>query len=1360
MPKTNRNYSSRTLKILFALSGNQCAHPDCSNPIIEPATAYSDAHVSAQICHIAPAGKKGPRAEVSRGVKNRNEAENLLLLCPTHHGIIDGQHETYPPELLRQWKQQHEAKLAELGGQSFATLQLGVSAQSTDVNGEIARLELELRKTRFYTDGKTAERAKSLGLRLIRGDLSTGAAKVRASALGWCARTLALTEERRFAEEAVLVAESLVPVESVEIARSFLLLAQGDKDAALERVGRVQGKIGRSAQFLVAVHETQPAEAVAWFNSAGLKVSDLDSDGKFVYFTRCLLAEVWDEFERLCDWLSDDDFELTPALLHQAALANLLPSVPVDLRRMIALQPPFDAANFPLSSDAAALEQRRKSKAFFERSAEVAAGFGSRNAPSASTIYATWIALRDPQTFEIARAQLAEHLRDPQRGLWAVSLALQFGLKVDAEAVEREILRRVSLSRYNDIDAAIARFALVFSQPSPAAAAAYLDRYRLELLELIDPVAVTSIEIELLAKAGQNEAATARLEAAAADGLPLDQQKRLRELVGDVTGSPDFQAAEEEFLAQQTTPSLVKLIEIFEREPATPKFLHYTKLLLSRTRALADAERVGQALASLRGYPELERFLAEEGDFLSQSTSLRGVHAWLLYGQGKLIEAAAELAIVRQSRNDINDRLLAINIALTSGAWDEIAAILEEEWRDRAQRTPQQLLWRANLAGLIGVPRQRDFLFLAAENAPEDASILASAYFMATEFGIEVDDTVAGWLQRAAALSGEDGPIKQMSLADIADMKPGWDRHEQDTWEKVRTGELPMFLAAQLLRRSLLDVQLRPMTQNRRSLDPRRRAWIPLYAGNRSVRDETPKCVSLDSTALLTLAFLDVVPQALAVFEKVIVPHSTLTWLAQERKRAVFHQPSRVVAAHRLRDFVSRGKLSPFIADRSAIPALIDEVGNDLADMLQIARATSSVSDRQRLVVRSLPVHRIGSLGEENADLEEYRDRICSCLAVVNKLAERGQISRVERQRAGAYLQLQEQRREDEPTIEDGAELLLDDLSVSYFDHLGLLGRIADCGFTVRVTQSEIDQADSLITYEQVASEVLAAIDTLQQSLASGIASGAVAVAALDHWKVNDEDNDLWQNPTFNAMALADHVEAIVIDDRALNRHSWIDGEQSRAMMWSSLDVLHLMRRQGSLSEDQWLDRLTQLRRGGALFTPIVDGELQLLLRSASLKDGLLVEAAELRAIRENILCARLSDWLQISSEAAWLDGLFGGIICAIHFCWRELDEPVAYAASSWLFQFLDARNWAGRFQLPTASEIARFGHALFVPQLVLRLVAEIPITMEHLQRFHAWLEAEVLTPLQAEEPEAFFWLVDRVRQTLNQACGDPVAPQ
>ncbi|MFC7478197.1 hypothetical protein ACFQS7_27880 [Dankookia sp. GCM10030260] len=132
-PKLKRVYTDKTLKIIFALSRNECAHPDCSKPIISPATAYSGDLVVGQIAHIYALNGNGPRSKVGLTQSQLNQPSNLILLCPTDHVIVDGQHETYPASMLIEWKSRHEMKFANALSRSISDVgapELEVAAKS------------------------------------------------------------------------------------------------------------------------------------------------------------------------------------------------------------------------------------------------------------------------------------------------------------------------------------------------------------------------------------------------------------------------------------------------------------------------------------------------------------------------------------------------------------------------------------------------------------------------------------------------------------------------------------------------------------------------------------------------------------------------------------------------------------------------------------------------------------------------------------------------------------------------------------------------------------------------------------------------------------------------------------------------------------------------------------------------------------------------------------------------------------------------------------------------------------------------------------------------------------------------------
>lgn len=186
---TKRYYKPKTLKVLFTLSGNQCAYPECTNTVIEPATKQSDAHVSAQICHIYAINTDGPRGKSGLAPDELNAPSNLILLCRHHHGIVDGQHESYPADELKKWKRLHEAKVQQDMSANLEDVPFDVFSHPyfprNLVNKKIEEEVETLRKTRFFDEVDRISNASTLGRRLVRGELNGGDDAVRSHALAW-----------------------------------------------------------------------------------------------------------------------------------------------------------------------------------------------------------------------------------------------------------------------------------------------------------------------------------------------------------------------------------------------------------------------------------------------------------------------------------------------------------------------------------------------------------------------------------------------------------------------------------------------------------------------------------------------------------------------------------------------------------------------------------------------------------------------------------------------------------------------------------------------------------------------------------------------------------------------------------------------------------------------------------------------------------------------------------------------------------------------------------------------------------------------------------------------------------------------
>lgn len=92
----------KVVKRLFALSGNQCAYPDCKEKIVD-----EHGSVIGEICHIEAAEEGGERYNKFSDDEYRRSFDNLVLLCSNHHKKTDNISE-YTVEKLKKIKTQHE----------------------------------------------------------------------------------------------------------------------------------------------------------------------------------------------------------------------------------------------------------------------------------------------------------------------------------------------------------------------------------------------------------------------------------------------------------------------------------------------------------------------------------------------------------------------------------------------------------------------------------------------------------------------------------------------------------------------------------------------------------------------------------------------------------------------------------------------------------------------------------------------------------------------------------------------------------------------------------------------------------------------------------------------------------------------------------------------------------------------------------------------------------------------------------------------------------------------------------------------------------------------------------------------------
>jgi len=102
--------SSKTKKLLLARSGGYCQNPECNADLYPYFESGKITNVE-ELAHIIGQKQDGPRGNSTLALSDRDEYNNIILLCPTCHTKIDKNPDIYGVETLHNWKIDHEEKI-------------------------------------------------------------------------------------------------------------------------------------------------------------------------------------------------------------------------------------------------------------------------------------------------------------------------------------------------------------------------------------------------------------------------------------------------------------------------------------------------------------------------------------------------------------------------------------------------------------------------------------------------------------------------------------------------------------------------------------------------------------------------------------------------------------------------------------------------------------------------------------------------------------------------------------------------------------------------------------------------------------------------------------------------------------------------------------------------------------------------------------------------------------------------------------------------------------------------------------------------------------------------------------------------
>ncbi len=104
----------KSIKLLWSNAAGRCSFTGCNERLTVEQAAHSAPHTLGQMAHIKGEKKGSNRYDEDQTDEQRDSYQNLILLCPNHHTLIDKpeNEEMYTVEALLEIKTTHEASIS------------------------------------------------------------------------------------------------------------------------------------------------------------------------------------------------------------------------------------------------------------------------------------------------------------------------------------------------------------------------------------------------------------------------------------------------------------------------------------------------------------------------------------------------------------------------------------------------------------------------------------------------------------------------------------------------------------------------------------------------------------------------------------------------------------------------------------------------------------------------------------------------------------------------------------------------------------------------------------------------------------------------------------------------------------------------------------------------------------------------------------------------------------------------------------------------------------------------------------------------------------------------------------------------
>ena len=964
-----------------------------------------------------------------------------------------------------------------------------------------------------------------------------------------------------------------------------------------------------------------------------------------------------------------------------------------------------------------------------------------------------WIRLMDPNSTNrnVVREEICQGMKEGVEAVNLMQFAWAFNIPVGVEPLRVYLEHRKQLGGLNEHELR-AECLLSEQLMSPRDLVTYLEQHKTRLSAVIPPASVAIMHVNALVRDDQTERARAMIVEHAAD-LGEAQSNRLTVMINAREGTDLRKQLECLYRQTKDLIDLKNLISYLKTVEDRTALRPLIRDLFDRERTIENAHDLVKCLSDppFFDHKTIIKFLDDNPDILERSDDLKAAKAWALFQAGQLQDSKEINDILLGQRANQDDLHLDINIAIASGDWERVPVILDREWPRRKSHNPETLMGLAQLAGQYGQNSNRALQLakLAAEKAPDDPRILVATYGLHFQLGCDAEAD-PNWLERATERSSPDeGPLWRVGLQDFVTWIPKRRDHLREVERKMLNGEILMSVAAGEFNVSMAHLLLRTPAQNANELDGRRQVILPIIAGGRNpIELQENWTIGIDVTSVMVLTYLGLLEKFVGAFHHIKLAPDLMECLFRERAEVRFHQPSRIKSAKRVLELRNKEQLRA--ADNLPAPPkdITNEAGTELAALLQMAR------HEKGKVICVLPIHKVGSLTEQQADTGEYDDLILSTMDICTLLRDEGKIDAADYQRASLFLNKQDPKTRANlpPSILNGP-IYIDQLALSYLQDANALQSMATAGLDIRIHPDVVEEMHALIEEGDVGDDLINSIEGIRHILQSAVISGAASfLPHADYPTERIQKREIRFQATASLLAGSAACDALCIDDRFINSHSVLAEPPERSVPIVCVsDVLRYLVSRGCMGiADYWTAR-HKLRQGGFAFVPIESDELVHWLKEARVNNDQLTESAELRVLRQamaRIDSLKLANSKETSVLSAYVPSACKGAIGSL---WRDPSLTIKRTKilSDWVWRHLwTAPLWGGQYGASGIdTDWIRKLLSMRLSNLLLPTVVQ-----PHDRRAHYihWIERSVLDPLRPTNADIIEKALTSAREAIS----------